>query len=238
SQSLEAAEGGLGEEEGERGGEGEKGVGYGLDHGVAELVLERLLSSEAFSLPVSQGQARERAGPKHKNNGGEGWEGAATPDSGSLLSLNAAGGDRITDSVTDSVTGSVTDRRVRVYSRSGALTNGLGRRDTLLSAQVLDANATLVGLTIEAVGSLAEVARRGFGEPFLMRALYPLLEKVAAPHPVVAVAAVSALRRIRVACGPFNDLPGLLEANMDYIVDDVVKSAGVPGLGGRGGRRG
>lgn len=47
-----------------------------------------------------------------------------------------------------------------------------------LLQQVLDANATMVGLVIEAVASLAEACDPGFEEIFLRKALYPLLEKV------------------------------------------------------------
>lgn len=52
------------------------------------------------------------------------------------------------------------------------------RRDFYSPRKVLDANATLVSTVIEALASLAEASGPGFGEAFLRRALYPLLEKV------------------------------------------------------------
>lgn len=47
-----------------------------------------------------------------------------------------------------------------------------------VGSQVLDANATLVSLVMETLASLAEACGPRFGEAFLSRALYPLLEKV------------------------------------------------------------
>ena len=44
--------------------------------------------------------------------------------------------------------------------------------------KVLDANATMVSIVVEALASLAEACGKGCGEAFLRRALFPLLEKV------------------------------------------------------------
>lgn len=44
--------------------------------------------------------------------------------------------------------------------------------------KVLDANATMVSMVVEALASLAEACGKGCGEAFLRRALFPLLEKV------------------------------------------------------------
>lgn len=44
--------------------------------------------------------------------------------------------------------------------------------------KVLDANATMVSMVVEALASLAEACGKGCGEAFLRRALFPVLEKV------------------------------------------------------------
>ncbi|CAM9692403.1 unnamed protein product, partial [Ectocarpus sp. 8 AP-2014] len=119
-------------------------------------------------------------------------------------------------------------RRSVEYTRSGQVlgAGGDGGARSLsrgVSGQVLDANATLVSTVVEALGSLAEASGPGCGEAFLRRALYPLLDKAASTHPVVSQSALATLARVRVACGDFGDTSQLLEANMDYVVDDVVR---------------
>lgn len=51
-------------------------------------------------------------------------------------------------------------------------------RSFVVFVKVLDANATMVSMVVEALASLAEASGKGCGEAFLRRALFPLLEKV------------------------------------------------------------
>eukprot|EP00752_Nemacystus_decipiens_P012189 g10806.t2 len=174
-----------------------------LGRDVAMSLLERLLASHAFALPVSRVEA---AAAGYTGNYGSG-------DGDQTVVAN----------------GNTTAQPPRAleYTRSGAVlgagVGGARSRASGVSGQVLDANATLVSTVVEALGSLAEASGPECGEAFLRRALYPLLEKVASTHPVVSQAALATLSRVRSACGDFDDMSQLLEENMDYVVDDVVR---------------
>ncbi|CAM9532484.1 unnamed protein product [Ectocarpus sp. 13 AM-2016] len=179
-------------------------------------MLERLLASHAFNVPVSRAEAAAAG-----YSGSYGNDGGADSETESLLTSGAAG---------DGENGGVAAlaRRSVEYTRSGQVLGaggdgGTGSRSRGVSGQVLDANATLVSTVVEALGSLAEASGPWCGEAFLRRALYPLLEKAASTHPVVSQSALATLARVRVACGDFEDTSQLLEANMDYVVDDVVR---------------
>ncbi|CAB1113910.1 unnamed protein product [Ectocarpus sp. CCAP 1310/34] len=190
--------------------------GIFLRRGLAISMLERLLASHAFNVPVSRAEAAAAG-----YSGSYGNDSAADFERESLLTSGAAG---------EGENGGVAalSRRPVEYTRSGQVLGAGGDGGTRspsrgVSGQVLDANATLVSTIVEALGSLAEASGPGCGEAFLRRALYPLLEKAASTHPVVSQSALATLARVRVACGDFEDTSQLLEANMDYVVDDVVR---------------
>eukprot|EP00903_Cladosiphon_okamuranus_P012353 g11582.t1 len=174
-----------------------------LGRDLAVSLLERILASHAFALPVSRAEAAAAGYSGNYANGER--EEVGTADGGAVAK----------------------PPRALEYTRSGAvLGGGVGgarSRSSWVSGQVLDANATLVSTVVEALGSLAEASGPDCGEAFLRRALFTLLEKAASTHPVVSQAALATLSRVRSACGGFDDMSQLLEANMDYVIDDVVR---------------
>ncbi|CAM9388794.1 unnamed protein product, partial [Sphacelaria rigidula] len=167
--------------------DGGDSVSQSVGRGFAMAYLDRLLGSQAFSLPVSRLDAIANG---YISGGlGEQDYGAQTG-----TDLTVAGRPGAIE-----------------YTRSGEILGAASAsRIRGVSGQVLDANATMVGLVIEAVASLAEACDPGFEEIFLRKALYPLLEKAASAHSVVAQAAMASLSRIRSACGGFKSIPELL----------------------------
>ncbi|CAM9135285.1 unnamed protein product [Scytosiphon promiscuus] len=225
SPSAAAAEGG--HAAGNDGGDGEQGSAF-LGRGFATSVLERLLASHALALPVSRAEAAEA-----------GYRGArGTAGVSRFRSLCLVGVSRREQEPT---AGDEASLELEGLSRLTAFERETRSKACRRGMTVLDANATLVSTVLEAMGSLAEASGQDCGEAFLRRALYPLLEKVASPHPVVSQAALATLSRVRLAFGVYGNMSQLVEANMDYIVDDVVrrvsssrKNRGV-GRGGGGG---
>ena len=82
-----------------------------------------------------------------------------------------------------------------------------------------NSNILLVVLTLEGVSFCAEATSTDF-RPLLLRALYPVMEKVAAEITMIQDAAYSALKRMAVGCG-YSSVGGLLLGNSDYVINQL-----------------
>ena len=85
-----------------------------------------------------------------------------------------------------------------------------------------DRNALVIALSCETIASIGRSAAKGNGvfELLLLRVLYPLLERVQDPHPIVSQAA-STLNSLAVSGKP-PSTEHLLKANLDYLVDALL----------------
>ncbi|RHY94871.1 hypothetical protein DYB26_003162 [Aphanomyces astaci] len=77
-----------------------------------------------------------------------------------------------------------------------------------------------LSVVLEIVGSIAQALGVAF-RPLLMHVLYPLVEQLGRPSPVVQQAALATLERIAFFCDS-QSVSALLQANMDYVVDMLV----------------
>ena len=86
-----------------------------------------------------------------------------------------------------------------------------------------DRNALVIALSCEAIASIGRSAAKGDGvfELLLLRVLYPLLERVKDPHPIVCQAASATLKSLSIS-GKHSSTEHLLKANLDYLVDALL----------------
>ena len=86
-----------------------------------------------------------------------------------------------------------------------------------------DRNALVIALSCETIASIGRSAAKGNGvfELLLLRVLYPLLERVQDPHPIVSQAASATLSSLAVS-GKHSSTEHLLKANLDYLVDALL----------------
>jgi len=86
-----------------------------------------------------------------------------------------------------------------------------------------DRNALVIALACETIASIGRSAANGNGvfELLLLRVLYPLLERVKDPHPIVRQAASATLDILAVS-GKHKSTEHLLKANLDYLVDALL----------------
>ncbi|RHY31827.1 hypothetical protein DYB32_008257 [Aphanomyces invadans] len=78
-----------------------------------------------------------------------------------------------------------------------------------------------MSILVEIVGSIAQALAAAFC-PLLMHVLYPLVEQLGRPSPIVQQAALATLARLAYSCNFHSSVPKLLHANMDYVVDMLV----------------
>lgn len=109
--------------------------------------------------------------------------------------------------------------------------------------EVLDCNARLIALLVEGVGDCCEAVAatskmkkngRRAQERCLMLSLFPLVEKLGDPHPVVRQAALTTLHRLAQVQG-VRTVGELLAGNLDYLVEALC--ARVRKTQGRRGRK-
>eukprot|EP00026_Physarum_polycephalum_P001026 Phypoly_transcript_01027.p1 GENE.Phypoly_transcript_01027~~Phypoly_transcript_01027.p1 ORF type:complete len:1229 (-),score=281.34 Phypoly_transcript_01027:30-3716(-) len=96
----------------------------------------------------------------------------------------------------------------------------------LLSSEKLNDNILTVSLLAEGVGNMAEEMIRSSVtdevqiDKFLIRVLYPLLEKLGENNSSISQSALTSLQKIAVLYGKSN-ISELLETNVDFIVDAI-----------------
>ncbi|KAK3276925.1 hypothetical protein CYMTET_15030 [Cymbomonas tetramitiformis] len=106
----------------------------------------------------------------------------------------------------------------------GAVAGSESGREALPSFSQLNDNALLIQILIEGFGVLAEALKERFTRnvALLPAVMYPLLERLGDPHPLVSSAAARTLRCIALHCC-YGTLEALIVANGDYLVESLCR---------------